>query len=83
MLREIAGLDEARAVPGIVEVTPSIPPGQMILPLPEGSRYLGFLFARADTPAAVERALREAFRKLEIRIDPAPAGAGGLATAPL
>ena len=37
--------------------------------LPEGDRYLGFLFARGDTPAEVERSLRAAHACLEIVID--------------
>ena len=48
------------------------------IPLPEGSRYLGFIFARNKTPAGVESALREAHRQLIIDITPAeeasPAG---------
>ena len=66
VLKEFRGLDEARAVAGIEEVTQSIPIGQTVVPLPEGSRYLGFIFARADSPKAVEEALREAHRRLEI-----------------
>ena len=38
------------------------------MPLPEGDRYLGFLFARADTPADVETALRGAHALLEVAI---------------
>jgi biotin carboxylase len=68
ILREVRGLDEARAVPGIVEATITIALTQEVVPLPEGSSYLGFLFARADTPAAVEAALREAHGRLEFDI---------------
>ena len=39
------------------------------MPLPEGDRYLGFLFARADGPErGVEHALRTAHGHLEIVI---------------
>jgi hypothetical protein len=38
------------------------------VPLPEGDRYLGFAFARGDTPAAVEEALREAHGRLRFVI---------------
>ena len=34
-----------------------IPVGQRVVPLPEGDRYLGFIFARGATPGAVEAAL--------------------------
>jgi hypothetical protein len=68
VLEEVGGLDEARAVPYIEDVTISIPKGQEIVPLPEGSRYLGFIFSRATTPAEAETALREAHRHLRFVI---------------
>ncbi|HYB52423.1 MAG TPA: ATP-grasp domain-containing protein [Thermoanaerobaculia bacterium] len=69
VLREVHGLDRARAVPGLVEATISAHPGQTLVPLPEGSRYLGFLFSRAETPERAEAALREAHAALEFRIE--------------
>ncbi len=68
-LRRVDGREEAGAVPGIEGLTITIPPGSAIVPLPEGDRYLGFMFARAETPAEVEAALREAHRRLEVVID--------------
>ena len=53
-LRAVHGRDAAIAVPGVVGVEITIPLGAPVVPLPEGDRYLGFLFARGDTPAAVE-----------------------------
>ena len=44
--------------------------GQRLVPLPEGSRYLGFIFARCDSPEAVEAALRESHSQLEFVIEP-------------
>ncbi len=70
ILRRVRGLDEARMVPGVEGVTISIPVGQRVVPLPEGRKYLGFLFARGETPAAVESALREAHRRIEFVIEP-------------
>jgi biotin carboxylase len=67
-LEEVEGLDEARAVPLIEDVTISMHKGQEVVPLPEGSRYLGFIFSRADTPARAEAALREAHRHLRFVI---------------
>jgi biotin carboxylase len=64
VLQATSGLEAAAAVPGIESVTITAHPGQELVPLPEGSRYLGFVFARADTPEAVEAALREAHRRL-------------------
>ena len=65
-LREVRGRDAARAVPGVTGLEITIPPGRAVVPLPEGDRYLGFVFARGDTPAAVETALRTAHATLEI-----------------
>ncbi len=59
-LEAIRGLAEARAVPGVTEVSITAHAGQTLTPLPEGSQYLGFVFAKGETPEAVEAALREA-----------------------
>jgi biotin carboxylase len=67
-LEEVRGQDEARATPGIAGLEISIAPGKPVVPLPEGDRYLGFLFAKADTPEQVEAALREAHAKLLVEI---------------
>jgi hypothetical protein len=72
-LEAVRGEESAKAVPGIEELTITAHRGQELVPLPEGAAYLGFLFARADTPAAVEAALREAHRRLEFVVAP-PAG---------
>jgi biotin carboxylase len=68
VLEEVRGVDRALGVPGIVDVAISAHPGSRLVPLPEGSRYLGFVFSRAQTPRAAEAALREAHRRLEFRI---------------
>jgi biotin carboxylase len=70
VLREVIGLPRARAVPGVVDVVITAPLEKELVPLPEGASYLGFLFARGATPAEVETALREAHRRLELRITP-------------
>lgn len=70
VLREVRGLDAARATPGVEEVVISIPIGQEVVPLPEGSRYLGFIFAREARPQDVEAALRRAHGRLDLVIDP-------------
>jgi biotin carboxylase len=64
VLREVSGLEEARALPGVDSVTVSLQPGEAIRALPEGASYLGFIFAHGDSPAEVERALRRAFAAL-------------------
>ncbi|MCC7366857.1 MAG: ATP-grasp domain-containing protein [Chloroflexi bacterium] len=68
ILRRVAGQEEALATPGIDNLEITIPVGQPVVPLPEGDRYLGFLFASGETPAAVEAALREAHRRLTFQI---------------
>jgi len=65
----VRGRWEAEKTPAIEEIRISIPPGQEVAPPPEGNRYLGFIFARAESPAEVEEALRQAHRRLEIEID--------------
>lgn len=69
-LREVRGQNEARAVPGIVDLAITAHPGETLVPWPEGSRYPGFIFARGENPAAVEAALRMAHRCLEFVLDP-------------
>ena len=68
ILEEVRGQDRARAVPGIAGLELTVGPGRHVKPLPEGDRYLGFLFARADGPEGVEQALRTAHGHLEIVI---------------
>ncbi len=80
VLKEVRGLAEAGAVPGIEEIAITAHPGEDLVPLPEGARYPGFIFARAESPERVEAALREAHRRLEFVTMPprAPtASAGG------
>jgi biotin carboxylase len=67
-LERVSGVGEARRVPGIEDVVISARPGQILVPLPEGSRYLGFLFSRAETAELAEAALREAHAKLDFEI---------------
>ena len=64
----VRGTEAATAVAGIEEVTITAHVGQELVPLPEGWQYLGFIFARADTPEAVEAALRDAQARLAFEI---------------
>ena len=70
VMKGVTGLDEARAVPGIEEIDITIAVNHPVVPLPEGSSYLGFIFARGESPAQVEAALREAHRRLHFTIVP-------------
>jgi biotin carboxylase len=69
VLREVGGQEAARAVPGIVGLEITVARGKSVRTLPEGDRYLGFLFARADAPDDVEAALRTAHSLLKVTID--------------
>jgi hypothetical protein len=62
------GLGRARAQPGIEDVIITAKQGQKLIPLPEGASYLGFIFARAESPDAVDRALRSAHQHLRFEI---------------
>ena len=63
-IRAIVGLDEAAAVPLIEDIEMEARVGDMLVPLPEGANYPGFIFARGEDPAEVESALREAWSKI-------------------
>ena len=65
---DVQELAAARACPGIEHVIITAKQGQKLVPLPEGASYLGFIFARAETPAAVEQALRTAHSQLRFEI---------------
>jgi biotin carboxylase len=69
-LQQARGIQRARKVPGVEDVTITIPLGQMVVPLPEGNKYLGFIFARKESPEAVEATLREAHSRLQFVIEP-------------
>jgi biotin carboxylase len=62
------GIDDARAVDGIEDVVITAKEGQMMLPLPEGASYLGFIFARADSAESAEAALRRSHACLHFEL---------------
>jgi hypothetical protein len=70
ILRGVFGVDIARAVAGIDDVRITAKMDQLLLPLPEGASYLGFIFARATQSVAVEAALRAAHAHLDLNIVP-------------
>jgi len=70
VLGVVEGQEDARAVDGIRGLEITIARGRPVVPLPEGDRYLGFMFARAASADAVERCLRAAHARLRIRIEP-------------
>jgi len=64
----VEGVEDAAKVPDVEQVAITAKEGQKILPLPEGSSYLGFIFARADSPGRVQEALRKAHACLQFEI---------------
>ena len=68
MLKAVYGVDDALTVPQItgVEITAKL--HHPLVPLPEGASYLGFIFARGDSPAEVETAIRQAHSLLRFDI---------------
>jgi biotin carboxylase len=74
ILDRVSGQDRARAVDGVVGLEISIPLGREVVPLPDGDRYLGFIFARGETAEAVETALRRAESHLDVELRDVPIG---------
>lgn len=68
MLKAVSGVEEAAAVPLItgVEITAKL--HHLLVPLPEGTSYPGFIFARGDTTSEVEVAIRRAHALLHFDI---------------
>ena len=67
----VEGVEKASRTPGVEDIVITAKPGQRLVSLPEGSSYLGFIFARGTSPQLVEDALRGAHEKLCFAIIPA------------
>lgn len=70
-LEAVEDVEEAARVTGIEAIEITAKPRQQLVPLPEGASYLGFIFARGETPDFVEQALRAAHGKLRFVVSPA------------
>ena len=68
VLENVEGEKLARQIPGITSLEITARLHDYIAAWPEGSSYLGFLFARGDTPAAVDAALRAAHAQLKFTL---------------
>jgi formate-dependent phosphoribosylglycinamide formyltransferase (GAR transformylase) len=68
VLERVDGVDAARSVAGITDVEITARVHDFIASWPEGSSYLGFLFAHGSEPEIVERALRAAHAELKFTI---------------
>ncbi len=67
--RAVEGVEEALEVRGIEDIRIAAKPDQPLVPLPEGASYLGFIFARGDSPDDVVAAIRSAHARLRFRVD--------------
>jgi hypothetical protein len=70
VFRRVEGLYEARRVAGIDDIRITAKTDQVLVPLPEGASYLGFIFAGGDAAREVEERLRTAHARLTFVIDP-------------
>jgi len=70
ILEKVEGAADAREIAGITELEITARLHDYIAAWPEGSSYLGFLFARGKDPAEVEDALREGHAKLSFKLTP-------------
>lgn len=70
ILRRVEGILAAQCVQYIEDVVIDVREGYELVPLPEGSSYLGFIFARAPSPAEAEAALRAAHACLRVVVAP-------------
>jgi biotin carboxylase len=68
ILQAVHGLEAALATPGIEDAVITAKPGERLIPLPEGSSYTGFLFARGASLSSVEESLRRAHGELRFDI---------------
>ena len=69
-LEDVEGVERALGTRGITEIEITARRHDFIAAWPEGASYLGFIFARGDTPEGVEAALREAHDQLCFTIAP-------------
>jgi len=70
ILAAVTGVEAARRIAGIGDVVISVTTGELLVPPPEGGAYLGFIFARGQTAAEAETALRLAHAELQFDLRP-------------
>jgi biotin carboxylase len=69
VFRGVDGVEAARRVANVEDVRITAKADTLLVPLPEGHSYLGFIFARGGDTTTVERALREAHAQLRFLIE--------------
>jgi hypothetical protein len=68
ILQEVKNIESAKRIPGIEDIVITIAPEQKLEPLPFGAKYLGFIFARGESPESVESSIRTAYDFLKVVI---------------
>ncbi|MFP5331694.1 MAG: ATP-grasp domain-containing protein [Acidimicrobiia bacterium] len=68
VLRSVDGVETVRGLDHVTSVEITAPIGAVVAPPPEGDRYLGFVFARADDPGTVEATLRQAMETIRVQV---------------
>ena len=66
----VSGESQAMATPGVTQILITARAHDYIAAWPEGSSYLGFIFATGENPEFVEKALRKAHAELNFKITP-------------
>lgn len=69
VMSEVSNIGDALEIAGVDSIEITVPSGRVVRPLPEGDRYLGFVFASGLTPADVERSLATAAAVIDVAID--------------
>lgn len=69
-LRAIRGVEQVWSIPGIKDVLITANQGDLIVPFPEQSCYVGFVTASAATPEMVTDALAKASGAIELELTP-------------
>ncbi len=66
----VDGIEEAEKVPGVDEIRITARLHDYVAAWPDGSSYLGFIFARGSGPERAEMALRVAHARLKFKFSP-------------
>jgi biotin carboxylase len=78
-LRDVAGLAEVAATPGVAAVDVFASPGDLVRPHTESGHKLGWLVVTADRVEQLPAVLRRARRRLRITVAPMPVPAAEIA----
>ncbi len=66
VLKEVKNIESAKHIPGIEDIVITVAPEQEIESMPQGSKYLGFIFARGESAQFVEKSIRKAYNQLDV-----------------